>query len=166
MASYVESNQGVTVEARVSELVPAELSEKVFALSQLAQWRLPLSGTVRFELDSEGAITKGEAALTADAGEVGFSDHVAEPVRVDGGTIYLAYEPSNGDIDLSDSELSIGGTQVALTGKIQQLRDDQGLLNALRISFQARNMDTTDKDGFSQVDVRGLAWTREGRFDL
>lgn len=166
VASYVSATKNLTLEARVIDFVPSDLSDRVFALSQLARIRLPLSGTARFELNGEGTLTAADASLTAGKGVVGFSDHVAEPVNVDGGLLRLIYVPEDGAIEMADSELSIGGTQVALSGRLEQLRDDAGLLNALRIGFSARNMDDAAKEGFTRVDVRGVAWTREGRFDL
>ncbi|MDP4823917.1 MAG: hypothetical protein NWR47_08220, partial [Aestuariivirgaceae bacterium] len=140
VANYVSETRSMAVEARVLDLVPADLSDKVFALSTLAQVRVPLSGTARFALDGKGVLTEASAEFSAGEGQVGFPDYLAEPVAIEGGTVRLAYNASNGDIDLLDSELSIGRTRTSLTGKIEQLRDGDGLLNALRIAFSAFNI--------------------------
>jgi hypothetical protein len=166
VANYLTATKTIAVEARLMDLVPAELSDKIFALSKLAQVRVPLSGIARFALDGNGVLTQAGAEFTAGAGELGFPDYVAEPVAVEGGNIKLAYNAANGDIDLLDSELSIGGTQATLTGKIQQLRNPDGLLNALRIDFSAFNTGEQTIDGFSGVELQGTAWTDTGRFDL
>ena len=165
-ANYVTATKEMAVEARLIDLVPADLSDKIFALSKLAQVRVPLSGTARFAVDGTGKLTQASAEFSAGEGELGFPDYLAEPVAVQGGSIRLAYNAANGDIDLLDSQLMIGGTQASLTGKIQQLRDGQGLLNALRVDFSALNMGKQTKDGFSGVELKGTAWTNAGRFDL
>lgn len=166
VANYVTATKTIAVEARIVDLVPADLSDKVFALDKLAQVRVPFSGTARFALDGTGVLTEASAELTAGVGQLGFPDYLAEPVAVDGGTIRLAYNAANGDINLLDSELSISGTRASLTGKIEQLRDGNGLLNALRIAFSAFNTGDPTKDGFSGVEAKGIAWTNAGRFDL
>ena len=85
VANYRRSTDGYSVIARISDLVPADLSKKIFMLSQLTQVRLPLSGQVNVEINGEGHVKSAKANLVAASGVVDFPDFLSRPIFVDGG---------------------------------------------------------------------------------
>ncbi len=140
VANYRIADHRFTVSARVFDLVPADISDEVFALSQLAQVRLPLSGHAEVEFTDTGVLTKASAELTVAAGIVGFPDYISEPIIVDEGLLRFDYEPSTGDIVIGNSAIFVGGSQAQLDGRIEPVRDKDGRLKSLRLSINAHNV--------------------------
>ena len=54
VANYRAASRTFSVTANIFDVMPAELSDKVFALHQLAQARIPLSGKAEFEITDSG----------------------------------------------------------------------------------------------------------------
>ncbi len=151
VANYRVADHRFTVSARVFDLVPADLSNQVFALSKLAQVRLPLSGHAEVEFTDTGKLTKASAELTVSAGMVGFPGYISEPIIVDEGLLRFDYEPSTGDIVIGNSAIFVGGSQAQLDGRIEPQRDETGHLKSVRLSINAHNV---------AIDAQGGARTR------
>ena len=117
VASYKAQTRTFSVSARVFDLIPADIAEDVFALSQLAQVRLPLSGQAHVEFTRDGKMIAASAELNAAAGRVGFPDYISEPVLIDQGKVRFDYEPSSGHIVMRDSLVWVGGQPTRLTGR-------------------------------------------------
>ena len=79
VTTYRSESKTFNVSARIFDLVPADIADEVFALSQLAQVKLPLSGHAEIEFAESGKILRGSAELTARAGRVGFPNHLSRP---------------------------------------------------------------------------------------
>lgn len=172
VANYRAADRRFTLSARLFDLIPADLSDEVFALTQFAQMRLPLSGHAEVEFTDTGVVTKASAELTAAAGKVGFPDYVSEPLLIDEGLLRFDYDPATGDVLIGDSAIFIGGSQAQLSGRIQSLRDDGGRLKALKLAINARNV-AIDAEGavknpllFEQVDFTGIASLDEAKLEV
>lgn len=172
VANYRSASRSFAVSARIFDLVPADLSNKVFALHQLAQVRFPLSGKAEFELTDEGAITKATAELTASEGIIGFPGYIADPIPIKKGLLRIDLDPATGALVISNSTLGIGGGQAQINGKIVPQRLEDGRLSALDISFSAKNLSMAsagapkDTFQFERVELKGLASVIESRFDI
>ncbi|MGE0005917.1 MAG: DUF3971 domain-containing protein [Parvibaculaceae bacterium] len=171
-ASYRRQRKSFAVSARISDLVPANIADDIFALSKLAQVKLPLSGHVEMEVSENAEILSGSAEFTAAAGEVGLPGFIAEPIAVDEGLLRIDFDPQSGGMVISNSTLLIGGTPAQLSGRITPVRQADRRLDALKIEINARNLSLDPSANVDQeiaidrVDFSGVASVREPRFDV
>jgi hypothetical protein len=171
-ASYRRERKSFAVSARVNDLVPANIADEIFALSKLAQVKLPLSGHVEMEVSENADILSGSAEFTAAAGEVGLPGFIAEPIAVDEGLLRLDFDPKSGGMVISNSTLLIGGTPAQISGRITPVRQADRRLDALKIEINARNLSLDPSINFDEeiaidrVDFSGTASVREARFDV
>ncbi len=170
-ASYRRDSKSFSIGARFYDLLPANISDQIFALSQLARVRVPLSGHAEIEMTDAGTITKASAEFAAAAGEVGLPDYLAQPIAVQEGSLRADYDPATGGFVISDSVLVAGGARSELTGGILPVRSADGRLVALKIDLKARNTDTAGSDataagGVDRIDFSGTAAIEEARLDI
>ncbi|MFM8746618.1 MAG: DUF3971 domain-containing protein [Aestuariivirga sp.] len=171
-ASYRRDTRSFAVSARISDLVPANISDEIFALSQLARVNVPLAGQVDMEITDTGLITKATAEFTAFAGEVDLPDYLAEPLIIDEGSLRADYDPVTGSIIITDSSLLVGSSRAQVRGSILPERNAEGKLTALRTTLEARNV-AIDTQGsvnkpvtVDRVDFIGNAAIEEARLDI
>ena len=168
-AHYRNATQKFKVSSRVFDVIPAELARDVFALSELAQVQLPLSGHVEAEFTRDGKMTRASAEFSAAAGKVGFPGYISEPIIIDEGLVRLDFDPETGDIVIGNSAIFVGGSQAQLAGRIRPVRNDKGRLSALGIILNASNV-AIDAAGtvknpamFNSVKFDGLASIEKAR---
>ena len=175
VASYKAQARTFTVSARVFDLIPADIAEDVFALSQLAQVRLPLSGQADVEFTRDGKMIAASATLNAAAGRVGFPDYISEPVLIDEGLVRLEFEPESGHLVLGESVVYIAGKPTRLTGRVEPVRGDAGSqrLTAIKFAFsggkpaeEGEAPDEAAAPALDRIEVRGVASVKEARLDL
>ena len=169
-ASYRRDSKSFSISATINDLIPANISDKIFALSQLARVKLPLSGQAEIEVSDRGVITKASAQFSAAAGEVGLPDYFSDPIIVDEGSLRATYDPATGGVRIADSVLLVGGSRAELTGNILPVRGAGGRLSALQIDLEAQNVaidaqgtiksavlvDSVKFSGLAAVDVAKL----------
>jgi hypothetical protein len=170
-ASYRKETRSFSVSARIFDLVPADVSDEIFALSKLAQVRLPLTGHAEIEFSDKAEIARASAELSAAAGQVGFPGYISEPIKVDEGLLRLDYDPPTGSMVISDSTIAIGGVNTAITGRIEPVRQADRRLSGLRIVINARSHHSGSVAGLQdslidRVDFTGLAAVDEARLDV
>ncbi len=171
-ASYRRDTRSFSISARVSDLVPANVSEEIFALSQLARVKVPLAGQVEMEVTDTGLITKATAEFQASAGAVDLPDYLAEPLIVDEGSLRADYDPVTGSIIITDSTLLVGSSRAQVKGSFMPVRNADGRLIALKIVLQARNVAIDTQGSHKQpvlvdrVDFIGKALMDEARLDI
>ena len=171
-ASYRRDTRSFSISSRISDLVPANVSDEIFALSQLARVKVPLAGHVEMEVTDAGLITKATAEFQASAGEVALPDYLAEPLIVDEGSLRADYDPVTGSIIITDSSLLVGSSRAQVKGSFMPVRSDDGRLTAIKIVLQARNV-AIDAQGshkhpiaVDRVDFIGKALMDEARLDI
>ncbi len=171
-ASYRRESKSFSISARLNDLVPANISEEIFALSQLARVNVPLSGQAEIEMTGEGVVTKASAEFNVAAGEVGLPNYLAKPIIVDEGALRADYDPATGGIVISDSILLVGGSQAELTGNLLPVRNAEGRLTALDINLKANNA-AIDVQGtvvspvaVDRIEFAGTAAIDEARLDI
>ena len=169
-ASYRKEKRSFSVSLRVSDLVPANISDEIFALSQLARVKVPLAGHVEMEVAETGLVTKASAEFSAAAGEVGLPDYLAEPLIVNEGSLRADYDPVTASVVVTDSNLLVGSSRVQMQGNIVPVRDKEGRLSAVKISLQARSAaldaDGPDAAAVDRVDFIGTAGIERARLDI
>ncbi|MFT3986569.1 AsmA-like C-terminal domain-containing protein [Aestuariivirga sp.] len=171
-ASYKRDTDSFSISARISDLVPANISDEIFALSQLARVKVPLSGHAEIEVTGDGLVKKASAEFAAAAGEVALPDYFADPIIVDEGSLRADYDPGTGGIIITDSVLLVGNSQAELTGNILPVRSADGHLTALAINLSAHNVaiDTQDPNkqpvAVDKIDFSGVASIAEAKLDI
>lgn len=172
VANYRAGSRTFAISARIFDLVPADLSSKVFALHQLAQVRFPLSGQAELQLTDEGQITKASAELTAASGIIGFPDYISEPIAISEGLLRFDFEPETGAFVLHDSTLTVQGDEAGVTGRIAPIREAEGRLKALNVDLKVSDFvmsaenRVADRLEFDRVELKGVASIVENRFDI
>ena len=171
-ASYRRESHSFSISTRINDLVPANVSDEVFALSQLARVKVPLAGHVEMEVTDTGLITKATGEFSASAGEVGLPDYLAEPLIVDEGSLRIDYDPVTGSIIITDLTLLVGSSRAQVKGSLVPVRNANGRLTALKIVLNARNV-AIDAQGSNKhpvavdrVDFIGNAAIEEARLDI
>ncbi len=172
VANYRAASRTFAISARIFDLVPADLSSKVFALHRLAQVRFPLSGQAEVQLTDEGEITKASAELTAAAGNIGFPDYISEPISISEGLLRFDLEPETGAFVLHDSTVTLQGGEAGVRGRIAPQRAADGRLTALAVSLNVSDFVMTPENrkaariAFDRVELKGIASVVENRFDI
>jgi hypothetical protein len=138
-ASYRQEAKSFSISARIGDLVPANISAKIFALAQFARVKVPLSGHAEIEITQDGKLTKAAMEFAAAAGEVGLPEYVAQPIIVDEGSLHADYDAATGGILIRDSSLLVGGSRAELTGSLVPVRTPEGILSSIDINLTARN---------------------------
>lgn len=171
-ASYRRDTRSFAISTRINDLVPANISDEIFALSQLARVKVPLAGQVEMEVTDTGVITKASGEFIASAGEVALPDYLAQPLIIDEGSLRADYDPVTGSIVITDSTLLVGSSRAQLKGSLMPERNPEGRLTALRIMLEARNI-AIDAQGtikspvaVDQVRFTGKAAIEEARLDI
>jgi Protein of unknown function/AsmA-like C-terminal region len=170
--TYQHATKTFTSSTTIENLVPANVAEKIFALSQFAKVKIPLSGHVEIEAKDDGTVTTAYAELRAAAGELNLPEYLAQPIIVDDGNFRVNYEAGTGVFDVVDSSMLVGGTRAEVTGKFSPLRSPEGKLIAVDITLQAKNvsLDTqgTEKDPVlvDRIEFSGRASTEQARLDI
>ena len=162
VTTYRSESKTFNVSARIFDLVPADIADEVFALSQLAQVKLPLSGHAEIEFAESGKILRGSAELTARAGRVGFPNYLSDPILIDEGLIRVDYDPDSGGLVIGNSSLLVDGRKAQLSGRVDPRRDDAGRLEAYAVALHAKNINMDAFAGshglsLDNIDFKGLA---------
>ena len=171
-ADYIAKTERFKISAKVFDLVPAEISDEVFVLSDLAKVNLPLDGQADLELDRNGKVLKADAAFVAGAGQVGFPRFITESLKVDQGAIRLSYVPESGDVVISNSSIEVGGSRSQLDARFSPIYNEAGVLASVRYQIASHNPDASraaavpNDPAIERISLSGLAAIEEGRFDL
>jgi len=171
-ASYRREAKSFSISTRINDLVPANISDEIFALSQFARVKVPLAGQVEMEVTETGLITKASGEFVASAGEVAFPDYLAQPLIVDEGSLRADYDPVTGSIVITDSTLLVGSSRAQVKGSLVPERNAEGRLIALKVALDARNV-AIDAQGTNKSPVAvdkvafiGKAAIEEARLDI
>jgi hypothetical protein len=171
-ASFKREANAFSVTATISDLVPADVAEKVYALSQFAKLKMPFSGHLEMALSSTGQLTRADGELVAAAGVINLPDFLAKPILVDEGTFRMSYLASDDVIRIIDSSILIGGSRAEVSGAFSPQRDPAGKLTSFGIDLLARNISVdaqgTIKDpvDVDRIEFKGNASVEEQKVDI
>ncbi len=139
-ATYRTESRSFAISARIEDLVPASVSDEIFALAQFAKVDVPLSGHAEVEISDAGAITSASAEFAAAAGVVGLPGYIAQPIVIDEGALRVDYDAPTGGFKIVDSIILVGGSRAELTGRLDPVRASDGRLTHLKIDLKATNV--------------------------
>ena len=138
--TYRTQSRSFAVSARIEDLVPANVSDEIFALAQFAKVDVPLSGHAEMEISDAGVVTKASAELAASAGIVGLPGYIAQPIVIDEGALRVDYDPGTGSFKIIDSIILVGGSRAELTGRVDPIRAGDGRLTDIKVDLRATNV--------------------------
>lgn len=170
--TYQRQSKSFSVSTVVENLIPANVAEKIFALSQFAKVQTPFAGHIEIEAKEDGTITKANAELTAGAGQLNLPDYLAQPIDIDDGSFHINYEANTGVFDIVDSSLLVGGSRADISGKLTPVRLPDGKLDAFEIALLAQNVNieskVTDTDPVlvDRIEFKGRAAIEQARLDI
>ncbi|HUQ36422.1 MAG TPA: DUF3971 domain-containing protein [Aestuariivirga sp.] len=139
-ATYRTESRSFAVSARIEDLVPANVSDEIFALAQFAKVDVPLSGHAEIEISDAGVIASASAEFAAAAGVVGLPGYIAQPIVIDEGALRVDYDAPTGGFKIVDSIILVGGSRAELTGRLDPVRASDGRLTDLKIDLKATNV--------------------------
>ena len=139
-ATYRTESRSFAVSARIEDLVPANVSDEIFALAQFAKVDVPLSGHAEIEISDAGVITSASAEFAAAAGVVGLPGYIAQPIVIDEGALRVDYDAPTGGFKIVNSIILVGGSRAELTGRLDPVRASDGRLTDLKIDLKATNV--------------------------
>ena len=151
-ATYRAESRSFAVSARIEDLVPANVSDEIFALAQFAKVDVPLSGHAEIEISDAGVITSASAEFAAAAGVVGLPGYIAQPIVIDEGALRVDYDAPTGGFKIVDSIILVGGSRAELTGRLDPVRARDGRLTDLKIDLKATNV-SVDTQGTVKYPV-------------
>ena len=171
-ASFKKETESFNITATVADLIPANVADEIYALSQFAKLRMPFAGHFEMEMSAAGVLNRADGELVAAAGEINLPDFLAKPILVDEGSVRLSYKNSEDMIRIVDSSILVGGSRAELTGEVVPRRAEGGKLKALGISLLARNVSVdaqgTIKDpvDVDRIEFKGEASMEEQRVEI
>jgi Protein of unknown function len=169
-AVYSRQTGRVSVTAQVEDVIPSDVANKIYALSQFARFESPLAGRVIFDLDEQGTIQTGAAELVAGKGKLNLPAYLSRPITIDSGVLKLAYQSDNPAIKLVDSYIIVDGAQASLGGEFEPVRGKDGKLSEIKIKIDSNNTGKTSAiaahDLIERVSFVGTASVETQRIDV
>ena len=151
--TYHHDQKAFSVSATVDNVVPADVADKIFALSQFAKVRIPFAGHIELEASETGIVSAASAEFTAGKGRLSLPDFVAQPIDIDDGTFNIKYRPESASFDILDSAVVVGGARADLSGNIMPIRSVDGKLSAVKIKMKAHNVGLNATEKASPIIV-------------
>jgi Protein of unknown function/AsmA-like C-terminal region len=170
--TYRQSEKNYTANIAVDGLIPANVADKIYALSQFARLTTPLSGNFEVAATESGEISRVDGQVFAAAGQVNLPEYLANPIIIDEGTLRVSKAGPGKPFEILESSLLMGGSRADLKGKIEPQWSDDGRIKAYGINLSADNVrvDTqgTVKDPvfIDKVSFKGSALAEQQQVDI
>lgn len=170
--TYRQAERNYTANIAVEGIVPANVADEIYALSQFARLTTPLAGNFEVDAKESGEITRIDGQLFAAAGQVNLPEYLANPIIIDEGTLRIRNAGAGKPYEILESSLLMGGSRADLKGIIQPRQSEDGRVVAYDIELSADNVsvDTqgTVKDPIfvDKVSFKGSASVEEQRVDI
>ncbi len=170
-ATYARATRKANVKARVDNVVPVDVANKIYALSQFARFKSPLSGTVNFTIGSDGTVEHAEGQLVPGKGAIDLPNYFARQLVIDSGELKFSYDQANPVLELKNSFIVVNGAHAALTGSFTPLRGPEGKLKAVKISLESGNTaadsaNPAQKNLLERITFEGRSSIDEPRLDI
>jgi hypothetical protein len=171
-ATYRRAEKKFEINARVANIVPAHVAQQIYAFSQFAKARFPLSGDVEIEMDDSGKVLSSKTVLLAGAGTVSFPEYFSQTIAIDEGKLAFNYDPASGNYVFGDSYLGVNGQKSDLTGQVRPLWSSDGRIEAYEVIMSAANPAGTKRNEFGEelnidgVDFAGTVFVDDQRLQI
>jgi hypothetical protein len=138
--TYRKQQNNFIANVAIENLVPANVSDKVFALSQFARLNTPLTGNFELEAQEDGRLTRLDGQVFAAAGQVNLPEYLANPIVIDEGSIRVRQNGSGTPYEILESSILMGGSRADLKGTVTPIQSAEGRITAYGIDLTASNL--------------------------
>jgi Protein of unknown function/AsmA-like C-terminal region len=138
--TFRKDAKNYTANVAIDNLVPATVSDKIFALAQFARLNTPLSGNFEIEAGEDGTLTKLEGQVFAAAGQVNLPEYLANPIVIDEGSVRVRQNGSGQPFEIVESSLLIGSSRADLKGTVTPQKAEDGRVISYAVDLSATNV--------------------------
>ena len=170
--TYRQEQRNYTANVAIENLVPANVADKIFALSQFARLSTPLSGHFEIAATESGEITSAEGQVFASAGQINLPEYLANPIVIDEGTLRIRHAGKDSPIEIVELSVLMGGSRADVKGSVLPIRSEDGRTASYKINLSADNV-AVDAQGtvkdpvfVDRVAFAGSAAVEEQRVDI
>ncbi len=135
-ARFLREDHSIQVSMRVFDVIIADVASNVFAVSQLAQMRVPVSGHLEMRFTRDAGLQQATAELTVGKGTVYFPGYIARPAKVQEGLLRIDYRPKDGAFVIHPSFLSVNGTPMEMKGHMTPVFSGTGRLKRIGVHLE------------------------------
>jgi hypothetical protein len=171
-ANYTRATNRFAVSTTIDNFVLANVADKVFALSQFAKVKFPLSGHIDLDVSETGTVQSANADLAVGAGQMNLPDYLAKPIVVDEGNLRVNYTLETGSFNIANSTVTVGGQRADVSGEIVPERTNEGKLTSVKINLKAKNVNLNAAENIShgvlvdRIEFVGKAAVDQARLDI
>ena len=138
--TYRRAQKNYTANVAIDRLVPANVADNIYALSQFARLNTPLSGNFQLEAEESGQLTKLVGQIFAAAGQISLPEYLAKPILIDEGTLRIRQAGNGKPFEILESSLLMGGSRADLSGTITPNRSGDGRVTSYGVDLAAANV--------------------------
>lgn len=169
-ATYRRDANNYTANIAIANLVPANVADEIYALSQFARVDLPFTGNIELDTTESGIITRATGQLFAGKGRISLPDYLAKPIDVEEASFRVSYAGSGAPIEILESSILMGGSRADVKGNFTPRYESDGRLVAIGFELKSENASVEagvqDPLFINRVDFIGVASVDEQRVDI
>jgi hypothetical protein len=169
-ATYRRNANNYTANVAIANLVPANVADKIYALSQFARVNLPFTGNIEVDATEGGIITRATGQLFAGKGSISLPDYLAKPIDVEEASFRIGYEGADSSIEIAESSILMAGSRADVKGSFTPHYESDGRLVSISFDLKSENasVDPNAKDPtfVDKVNFVGLASVDQQRVDI
>ncbi len=121
------NSQQISLVVNTNNLAPSALQNIFPNIKTLKVLKIPLKGSVQFNLSRSGELLSAESALEIKKGVLQFSPDRKGDLRIDRGNVEFKYDREKSHIQVLRSSLHWGGSHAVFSGGIQHGKDSNGI---------------------------------------
>ncbi|MGH1351471.1 MAG: DUF3971 domain-containing protein, partial [Methyloligellaceae bacterium] len=129
------NSQQISLIVNANNLAPSAFENIFPNMKALQAFRMPLNGSIRFDLSRSGELLSARSNLKLSKGVLHFSEDSKRDLSIDRGNLRFKYDKENAHIQVLKSSLHWGGSHAVFSGGIQHGTDDNGI-NYWQFLFQ------------------------------
>jgi Protein of unknown function/AsmA-like C-terminal region len=170
--TFRKDARNYTANVAIENLIPASVSDEIYAFSQFARLNTPLSGNFQIEAGEDGTLTKLEGQVFATAGQINLPEYLANPIVIDEGSLRIRQAGSGQPFEITESSILIGGSRADLKGTVTPRKAEDGRVISYGVDLVATNVSVdaqgTVKDPVfvDRVSMKGGFAVEEQRVDI
>jgi hypothetical protein len=169
-ATYRRSANNYTANIAITDLVPAQVADEIFALSQFARVNMPFSGHLELEATEGGVITKATGQLFSGKGRIDLPDYIAKPIDVEEASFRISYGGAGKPLEITESSILMLGSRADVRGSFTPRYDAEGRLRNIGFELKSDNAsvnsESSDPIFVDRVEFKGIAAVEEQRIDI
>lgn len=169
-ATYRRNANDYTANIAIANLVPANVADKIYALSQFARVNLPFTGNIEVDATEAGIITRATGQLFAGKGSISLPNYLAKPIDVEEASFRIGYQGTGSSIEIAESSILMAGSRADVKGSFTPHYESDGRLVSIAFDLKSENasVDPNAKDPtfVDKVNFVGLASVDQQRVDI